>query len=214
MCEQERKATIQVLENNFSDVIDLEEGMTVADIKEKMGFPDYTATVNGEEAFDWEPLFKYDFITLSPPEEDADDLEVEYKDVEDEDEVEFVDAGEGNVDFDIDVVDDAPVAEVEDVPANAELVDPYWNAETPDEPQPVSEEEKMLDVEEEIRGILNRYSQENASNTPDFILAQYLIDALNAWNKATQEREKWYGRATDDEETEVAYPWPPHPDEK
>ena len=35
---------------------------------------------------------------------------------------------------------------------------------------------------------------ENASNTPDFILAQYLCNCLKAWEEATQQRETWYGR--------------------
>jgi hypothetical protein len=35
---------------------------------------------------------------------------------------------------------------------------------------------------------------ENASGTPDFILARYLTDCLLAWNRSMQEREAWYGR--------------------
>lgn len=46
----------------------------------------------------------------------------------------------------------------------------------------------------ELQALINRYSQENASNTPDFILAQYLDSCLQAWNTATQQRETWYGR--------------------
>ena len=46
----------------------------------------------------------------------------------------------------------------------------------------------------ELRDLLNRRSMENASNTPDFILAQYLTNCLRAWNQATQQRETWYGR--------------------
>ena len=48
--------------------------------------------------------------------------------------------------------------------------------------------------EAELSALINRYSQENASNTPDFILAQYLTACLAAWNTATQQRETWYGR--------------------
>jgi len=33
---------------------------------------------------------------------------------------------------------------------------------------------------------------ENASDTPDFILAQYLSDCLAAFDKAVRERERWY----------------------
>lgn len=46
----------------------------------------------------------------------------------------------------------------------------------------------------ELRNLINKHSMENASNTPDFILAQYLTNCLRAWNQATQQRETWYGR--------------------
>jgi len=46
----------------------------------------------------------------------------------------------------------------------------------------------------ELRDLLNRRSMENGSDTPDFILAQYLTDCLRAWNRATKRREDWYGR--------------------
>ena len=46
----------------------------------------------------------------------------------------------------------------------------------------------------ELAILINRCCQENASNTPDFILAQYLGACLDAWNAAVQQRETWYGR--------------------
>ena len=49
-------------------------------------------------------------------------------------------------------------------------------------------------MEEEIRSVLNRHSAENGSNTPDWILAQYLLSCLAAWNTGVQQRETWYGR--------------------
>ena len=42
--------------------------------------------------------------------------------------------------------------------------------------------------------LLNSYSAENRSNTPDFILAQYLERCLWAFDAAVQKREAWYGR--------------------
>lgn len=39
---------------------------------------------------------------------------------------------------------------------------------------------------------------ENGSDTPDFILATYLINCIGAFNKAVNDRERWYGRLTDD----------------
>jgi len=52
----------------------------------------------------------------------------------------------------------------------------------------------MSDLEKELTATLNRHSAENASNTPDWILAQYLLSCLEAWNTAVQQREGWYGR--------------------
>jgi hypothetical protein len=47
-------------------------------------------------------------------------------------------------------------------------------------------------LEERIRAAVNSASAENASNTPDFILASYLIACLDAFNAATNARAKWY----------------------
>jgi len=46
----------------------------------------------------------------------------------------------------------------------------------------------------EIETAINKYSAENGSDTPDFILAEYLIGCLNAFDIALTAREKWYGR--------------------
>lgn len=35
-----------------------------------------------------------------------------------------------------------------------------------------------------LAGVINRFSKENESDTPDFILADFLEDALVAWNKS------------------------------
>lgn len=52
----------------------------------------------------------------------------------------------------------------------------------------------MTEFEKELTTALNRTSQENASNTPDFILAQFLLGCLAAFNTAVQQRETWCGR--------------------
>lgn len=49
-------------------------------------------------------------------------------------------------------------------------------------------------LQDEIRSVINRYSAENGSNTPDFILAEYLLDCLKIFNKTVTQREAWYGR--------------------
>ena len=49
-----------------------------------------------------------------------------------------------------------------------------------------------MDLEKELAELLNRHSQENASNTPDFILARYLMACLAAWNTTAHARDLWY----------------------
>lgn len=51
------------------------------------------------------------------------------------------------------------------------------------------------DMRKELSELLNRYSQENGSNTPDFILTQYLTYCLVAFNQATKQRDAWYNIA-------------------
>ena len=41
--------------------------------------------------------------------------------------------------------------------------------------------------------VINKHSKENGSNTPDFILAEYLIECLRAFDKTTRLRTEWYG---------------------
>lgn len=45
---------------------------------------------------------------------------------------------------------------------------------------------------QELQELINRYSLEGSSNTPDFILAKYLQGCLTVWDTCTCERDKWY----------------------
>jgi len=45
----------------------------------------------------------------------------------------------------------------------------------------------------QISDLLNCFSRESESDTPDFILAEYLLKALEAFEDATRNREQWYG---------------------
>lgn len=45
----------------------------------------------------------------------------------------------------------------------------------------------------ELAEVINRYSQENSSGTPDFILADYLIRCLETFNTIMAMRRAWYG---------------------
>ena len=48
--------------------------------------------------------------------------------------------------------------------------------------------------ERELETLINRHCKEKESNTPDFILAQYLAGCLVTFNTAVRQRENWYGR--------------------
>lgn len=40
--------------------------------------------------------------------------------------------------------------------------------------------------------MLNRHSQEQFSDTPDFILAGFLLGVLDQWNYAVVKRDEWH----------------------
>ena len=44
----------------------------------------------------------------------------------------------------------------------------------------------------DIQHLLNYHSRENESDTPDFLLAEYLMDCLRAYEKIIKARDKWY----------------------
>ena len=59
----------------------------------------------------------------------------------------------------------------------------------------------------ELEALINMHSRENASNTPDRLLAQYILWSLEAFENIVNAREMWYGRS--------APPgWAPDPDEE
>ena len=46
----------------------------------------------------------------------------------------------------------------------------------------------------ELENLINKYSKEQGSDTPDFILATYLARCLNNFDMTIKDREKFYGR--------------------
>lgn len=50
----------------------------------------------------------------------------------------------------------------------------------------------MKSLRQQIEEALNNCSAENMSNTPDFILAQYLINCLDSFDIAVRSRDDWY----------------------
>lgn len=52
--------------------------------------------------------------------------------------------------------------------------------------------ENNQSFEKELTDLINKHSLENGSDTPDFILAKYLISCLEAFNNAQEKRSDWY----------------------
>lgn len=52
---------------------------------------------------------------------------------------------------------------------------------------------RSMDFRKKLQKLINEESMENSSNTPDFILASYLCNCLQAFDLAVTERAGWYG---------------------
>jgi len=55
--------------------------------------------------------------------------------------------------------------------------------------------EKLELFRKELKNLINIHSMENNSNTPDFTLADYLVECLKLFEKTSKRREKWYGKS-------------------
>lgn len=60
-------------------------------------------------------------------------------------------------------------------------------------PIPIPTDQESFTFEIALERLINSYSQENESNTPDYMLANFMIKCLNAFNEITNLREQWYG---------------------
>ena len=49
-------------------------------------------------------------------------------------------------------------------------------------------------LREDLQELLNFHSAENGSDTPDFILVDYLVGCLEVFDRTLAARERWYGR--------------------
>lgn len=50
----------------------------------------------------------------------------------------------------------------------------------------------MEAFKKELGELINKYSLENLSDTPDYILADYLIDCLNTFGRTIDARRRWF----------------------
>jgi len=51
---------------------------------------------------------------------------------------------------------------------------------------------------QDLERLINKHCRERGSDTPDFILGDYLVACLKAFDTAVRERERWYERAPDE----------------
>jgi len=57
----------------------------------------------------------------------------------------------------------------------------------------VDEEVRKPDFRRELEFLLNSFSKENRSNTPDHILCNFILGSLEAFDLSIIDRDKWYG---------------------
>lgn len=57
--------------------------------------------------------------------------------------------------------------------------------------------ETKTELEKGLEGLINNESRENDSNTPDYILAEYMMACLDAFELASNKREAWFGVTLD-----------------
>jgi hypothetical protein len=76
----------------------------------------------------------------------------------------------------------------EDIPKGQQMV---ASAVTP--PIPPAPPPPPTSLHDELTHLLNMHNAENGSNTPDFILATYLVSCLALFDHIVNERTKWHG---------------------
>lgn len=58
---------------------------------------------------------------------------------------------------------------------------------------PETENNERPTFEKELELLINKYSKESKSNTPDYILAGYMQNSMESFHLATRLRDNWYG---------------------
>lgn len=53
-------------------------------------------------------------------------------------------------------------------------------------------DKKDKSLANDLASLLNEYNEESLSDTPDFILANFLLGCLRSFNAGINDRERWY----------------------
>ena len=99
----------------------------------------------------------------------------------------------------------------ESCPGARACVGPIWPTTPPNNTPPETSMDEIVEaapndnhksrttqLRQEVESAVNRCCGESGSDTPDFILATYLMNCLEAFDFAVRAREKWYGRPAPD----------------
>ena len=89
------------------------------------------------------------------------------------------------------VVDDFHKRMMEMTGQNDEVTKEADVVEFKDDAEEAPEDSK--DFRKSLEEVINQYSKENGSDTPDFILAEYLDKCIEAFDAATKSRSEWHG---------------------
>ena len=68
----------------------------------------------------------------------------------------------------------------------------------------VEERQDYQEIVRDIARVVNKYSLEQESQTPDYILAEYMLKSLSDLNRLMRDRDYWYNgnyRALGSEDT-------------
>ena len=49
-----------------------------------------------------------------------------------------------------------------------------------------------MSFQKDLEHLINKHSQEQPSNTPDFILAEYMMSCLQSFNQTLYQRQTWF----------------------
>ena len=61
-------------------------------------------------------------------------------------------------------------------------------------PVTAQKSEYRAQFKQDLTHLINSYSLENDSNTPDYIIAEYLCACLDAYEKTAKDTTRWFGR--------------------
>ena len=60
----------------------------------------------------------------------------------------------------------------------------------------IEEREDYQEIVRDLARVINKYSLEQESQTPDYILAEYMVKSLSDLNRLMRDRDYWFNAET------------------